>query len=71
MNFKEASGIKVAITKDKNNNDWDTKGTKISFGNKIPTNKLFEKSGVGNIRNPPTSPIIIEIYALFSLMVLL
>ena len=30
------------------------------MGSIIPTSKLFEKSGVGNKRNPPTSPRIIE-----------
>ena len=33
---------------------------KSSFCIKIPTNKLFEKSGEGNIKNPPINPIIIE-----------
>ena len=54
------NGRKVATTKDKNNNDWETNGAKNSFGIIIPTNKLFEKSGVGNIKKPPTNPIIIE-----------
>ena len=64
-------GRKVATTKDKNNNDCETKGANNSFGTKMPTNKLFEKSGAGNIRNPPIKPIIIEIYAVFSLIFLL
>ena len=37
---------------DKNNNDWDINGLNISFDNNIPTNKLFEKSGEGNNKNP-------------------
>ena len=45
--------------KDKNNKDCDTKGEKNSFGIKTPTNKLFEKSGDGNIKKPPINPIII------------
>ena len=32
----------------------------IPLGIKIPTNKLFEKSGTGNIKKPPINPIIIE-----------
>ena len=40
-------GKKVAMIKDKNNNDWDINGLNISFDNNIPTNKLFEKSGEG------------------------
>ena len=64
--FQNAIGKKVAIIKDKNNNDWDTKAGKISTGKIIPTSKLFEKSGAGNKRNPPTNPIIIDIYAVFS-----
>ena len=54
------NGKKVATTKDKNNNDWETNGENISWGNEIPTNKLFEKSGVGNIKKPPIRPVIIE-----------
>ena len=55
------NGKKVATTKDRNNNDWEINGLNNSFGIKIPTNKLFEKSGEGNNKNPPISPIIIEI----------
>ena len=51
------NGRKVATTKDKNNNDWDTKDPKNSLGIKIPTNKLLEKSGLGNIKKPPIKPI--------------
>ena len=43
-----------------NNNDCETKGGKKSFEIKIPTNKLFEKSGVGKIKKPPIKPITIE-----------
>ena len=59
--FKIIAGKNVAITKDKNNKDCETKGINNSFGIKIPTNKLFEKSGVGNIKKPPINPNIIEI----------
>ena len=51
---------------DKNNNDWDINGLNISFDNNIPTNKLFEKSGEGNNKNPAINPIMIDIYAVFS-----
>ena len=50
-------GKKVAMIKDKNNNDWDINGLNISFDNNIPTNKLFEKSGEGNNKNPAKNPI--------------
>ena len=46
-------------------------GVKISLGNITPTNKLFEKSGNGNIKNPAINPTTIEIYAVFSLIFLL
>ena len=64
--MKTTSGKKVAITKDKNNNDCATKGPNSSLGIKTPTSKLFEKSGEGNIKKPPIKPIIIEIYAVFN-----
>ena len=54
------AGKKVAIKKDKNNKDWATKDENKSVGKIIPTNKLFEKSGNGNIKIPATRPIIIE-----------
>ena len=54
------NGRKVATTKDKNNKYWETNGANNSLGIKIPTKRLFEKSGVGNIRKPPTNPIMIE-----------
>ena len=64
-------GKKVATTKDKNNNDCATKGANNSLGKRIPTNKLLEKSGVGNIKKPPINPTIIDTYAVFSLIFLL
>ena len=63
-------GKKVAMIKDKNNNDWDINGLNISFDNNIPTNKLFEKSGEGNNKNPAINPIRIDIYAVFSSILL-
>ena len=54
------AGKKVATTKDKNNKDWTTNGENNSLDKNTPTNKLFEKSGNGNIKNPATKPIIIE-----------
>ena len=64
-------GRKVATMNDKNSSDCETNGANNSFGNKIPTNKLFVKSGDGNIKKPPIKPIIIETYAVFSLIFLL
>ena len=58
--FKIIAGKKVAKTKDKNNNDCEINGVKISFGIKIPTNKLLEKSGKGNNKKPPINPINID-----------
>ena len=55
---------------DKNNNDWDINGLNISFDNNIPTNKLFEKSGEGNNKNPAKNLIRIDIYAVFSSILL-
>ena len=55
---------------DKNNNDWDINGLNISFDNNIPTNKLFVKSGEGKNKNPNISPIMIDIYAFFSSILL-
>tara|TARA_A100001015_G_C14493346_1_gene520132 strand:+ start:358 stop:573 length:216 start_codon:yes stop_codon:yes gene_type:complete len=69
--LKTINGKKVATTKDKNNNDCATKGPNSSFGIMTPTNKLFEKSGAGNIKKPPINPIIIETCAVFSLIFLL
>jgi len=63
-------GKKVAMIKDKNNNDWDINGLNISFDNNIPTNKLFEKSGEGNNKNPAINPVRIEMYAVFSSILL-
>ena len=53
-------GKKVATINDKNNNDCDTNGAKNSLDIKIPTNKLLEKSGDGNNKNPPIKPIRID-----------
>ena len=50
----------MAIKKDRNNNDCDTKAGNSSTGKMTPTNKLFEKSGAGNRRNPPIKPTIID-----------
>jgi len=55
------AGKKVAKRKDKNNKDWAINGENNSLGKNTPTNKLLEKSGKGNIKNPATKPIIIEI----------
>ena len=60
MIFKIIAGKKVAIKKDKNNKDWAIKGENKSAGKITPTNKLFEKSGNGNIKNPAAKPIIID-----------
>ena len=30
--------------------------------------KLFEKSGAGKIKKPPTKPVTIEVYAVFSVI---
>jgi len=54
------AGKNVATINDKNNNDWVTKGAKNSFDINPPTNKLFEKSGEGNSKNPPIKPMMIE-----------
>ena len=63
--------FQIEITKDKNNNCWAIKVAKISLGNNIPTNKLFEKSGNGNSKKPPINPTIIDVYAVFSSILLL
>ena len=63
-------GKKVAMIKDKNNNDWDINGLNISFDNNIPTNKLFEKSGEGNKKNPAINPMMIDMYAVCSSILL-
>ena len=46
---------------DKNNNDWLINGVNISPGKSNPTNKLFEKSGKGNIKKPLIKPNKIDI----------
>ena len=71
LNFKIATGMKVATKKDKNSNDCVTNAGNNSTGNIIPTNRLLEKSGVGNKRKPPINPTIIDMYAFFSLSFLL
>ena len=38
------------------------------MGNKIPTKIDFEKSGLGNNNKPAVMPIIIDMYAFFSLI---
>jgi hypothetical protein len=60
------AGTSVAIKKDRNNNDCETKSGNISIGIIIPTNKLFEKSGAGKSKRPKIKPINIEKYAVFS-----
>ena len=70
-NFQIVTGKNVAIKNDKNNSDCEINLGNISIGKIIPTNKLFEKSGLGNKRKPPISPTIIEIYAVFSFNCLL
>jgi hypothetical protein len=54
------TGKNVATINDKNNNDCDTNGANSSLDIKIPTNKLLEKSGDGNNKNPPIKPIRID-----------
>ena len=61
----------MAIINDKNNKDCETNTGKNSTGKIYPTNKLFEKSGIGNKRKPPTKPVIIDMYATFSFRFLL
>ena len=70
-NFQIAAGENVAIKNDKNNSDCVTNLGNISTGKIIPTSKLFEKSGTGNKRKPPINPVIIDMYAVFSLSFLL
>ena len=70
-NFQITAGINVAIKNDKNNSDCETNAGNISIGKIIPTNKLFEKSGAGNKRNPPINPTIIDMYAVLSFIRLL
>ena len=71
LNFQIVTGTNVAIKKDKNSSDCETNAGNISVGKIIPTNRLFEKSGTGNNKNPPINPIIIDKYAVFSLNFLL
>ena len=62
------AGPTVAIKKDRNNNDCETNSGNKLFEIINPTNKLPEKSGVGNKNNHPNRPNIIEMYAMFSFM---
>ena len=55
------TGPTVATKKDRNSNDCETNVQNDSVAKIIPTNKLFEKSGDGNRRNPPINPKIIDI----------
>ena len=71
LNFQIATGANVAVKKDRNSKDCNMNVGKKSAGKIIPTNRLFEKSGDGNIKKPPINPIIIETYAVFSLIFLL
>jgi len=71
LNFQITVGTNVAIKNDKNNNDCETNTGNISVGKIIPTNRLFEKSGTGNNKNPPINPTIIDMYAVFSFIFLL
>ena len=54
------TGKNVATINDRNSNDCDTNGAKNSSDIKIPTNKLLEKSGDGNNKNPPIKPTRID-----------
>ena len=71
LNFQITVGTNVATKNDKNSSDCETNEGNISVGRIIPTNKLFEKSGTGNKRNPPINPTIIDMYAVFSFICLL
>ena len=68
LTLRTKKGKKVAMIKDKNNNDCATNGPNSSLGISTPTSKLLEKSGDGNIKKPPINPIKIDIYAVFSLI---
>ncbi len=61
------TGKNVATIKELNSKDWDINAGTKSIGNIIPTNKDFEKSGLGNSKSPPTNPIMIETNIFFSL----
>ena len=50
----------MAIKNDKNNYDCEIIPGKRSIEKKRPINKLLEKSGDGNKRNPAIKPIIID-----------
>ena len=59
--FQVIAGKNVAIKKDRNNCDCLINTGNNSSGRIMPTNKLLEKSGTGNKRNPPINPRIIDI----------
>ena len=59
--FQVIAGKNVAIKKDRNNSDCLINTGNNSAGRIMPTNKLLEKSGTGNKRNPPINPRIIDI----------
>jgi hypothetical protein len=56
-NLKKTDSRKI---NDKNNNDCETKLGNKSTGKIYPTKILLEKSGIGNNKNPPARPIIID-----------
>ena len=66
-----SAGDAVATKKDRNSNDCEKKSGNKCVGIIIPTNKLFEKSGLGKRRRPPINPIMIDMYAVFSFRCLL
>ena len=66
--FHVKIGTKVAIIKDKNNNDCKINWGNNSFGNRYPTRIDFEKSGLGKKSKPAINPINIDTYAFFSLI---
>ena len=50
----------MAAIKEQKSKFWGKNDGKSSAGNIIPINKLFEKSGVGNNKNPKIKPKTIE-----------
>ena len=59
LNIITIDGPTVAIKKDRKSKDCETNFGNNSKGIIIPTNKLAEKSGAGNKRNPLINPKII------------
>ena len=59
--FQGIIGPSVAAINDQKSKFWTKNDEKNSIGTIIPTNKLFEKSGVGNNKNPKIKPKTIEI----------